>query len=318
MSEVTVDSDSYLMHFGKFATTAIVSYFAVNFFFKKYQELFVDRTTNKLAYEKLKKVGLDVGNKLNTHELKIAANLIVPEEINGSWKNIAGLENIKKELNQSVIFPMKNRNLLKESGLLKPPKGILLYGPPGCGKTMIAKATAKEANVSFINLDISTLTDKLYGESPKLATAIFSLAEKIQPCIIFIDEIDSLLRSRSSSDHEATAQLKSIFLSKWDGLTTDKNIDIIIMGATNRPDDIDPAIARRMPKKYHIKLPEKEQRVSILKLQLESEEHDLNDKVIAKLADYTDGFSSNDLEELCRDAAGLRLEELTLDDSENL
>ncbi len=89
--------------------------------------------------------------------------------------------------------------------------------------SQVAKATAKEAGMRFLNLDSSALTDKWYGESQKLATAVFSLAVKIQPCIIFIDEIDSLLRSRDTHDHEATAMVKALFMSMWDGLTTDSN-----------------------------------------------------------------------------------------------
>ena len=99
--------------------------------------------------------------------------------------------------------------------------GILLTGPPGCGKTMIAKATAKEAGARFINVDVSSLTDKWYGESQKLAGAVFSLAKKIQPCIIFIDEIDSFLRVRETNDHEATAMMKAQFMQLWDGLNSE-------------------------------------------------------------------------------------------------
>lgn len=113
--------------------------------------------------------------------------------------------------------------------------GVLLHGPPGCGKTLIAKATAREAGTYFINLDLSILTDKWYGESQKLAAAVFTLAVKLQPCIIFIDEIDSFLRARNSNDHEATAMMKAQFMSLWDGLITDPNCTVIIMGATNRP-----------------------------------------------------------------------------------
>lgn len=113
--------------------------------------------------------------------------------------------------------------------------GVLLHGPPGCGKTLIAKATARQAGTYFINLDLSILTDKWYGESQKLAAAVFTLALKLQPCIIFIDEIDSFLRARNSTDHEATAMMKAQFMSLWDGLNTDPNCTVIIMGATNRP-----------------------------------------------------------------------------------
>lgn len=101
--------------------------------------------------------------------------------------------------------------------------GLLLHGPPGCGKTMIAQATAKESGARFLSIDVSTLTNKWYGESQKLANAMFSLARKIQPCIIFIDEIDGLLRQRDGTDHEVTSLMKSQFMQLWDGLTTDPN-----------------------------------------------------------------------------------------------
>ncbi|XP_042072795.1 outer mitochondrial transmembrane helix translocase-like [Haplochromis burtoni] len=187
--------------------------------------------------------------------------------------------------------------------------GVLLYGPPGCGKTLIAKATAKEAGFAFINLKPSTLTDKWYGESQKLTAAVFSLASKLGPTIIFIDEIDSFLRSRSSRDHEVTAMMKAQFMSLWDGLETDHQCQVIIMGATNRPEDIDPAILRRMPTKIHIKLPNIEQRKQILRLILENETVDplIN---LSHIARETEGFSGSDLKEICREAALLSVREI--------
>ncbi|CAI5660375.1 unnamed protein product [Oreochromis niloticus] len=192
-----------------------------------------------------------------------------------------------------MIFPVQKRHLFRKSRLLQPPKGVLLYGPPGCGKTLIAKATAKEAGFAFINLKPSTLTDKFYGESQKLTAAVFSLASKLGPTIIFIDEIDSFLRSRSSSDHEVTAMMKAQFMSLWDGLETDHQCQVIIMGATNRPDDMDPAILRRMPTKIHIKLP-----VDPL----------IN---LSHIARETEGFSGSDLKEICREAALLCVRHMT-------
>merc|ERR1711934_173141 len=144
------------------------------------------------------------------------------------------------ELRQTVILPIQKRKLFAGSELLSAPRGVLLHGPPGCGKTMCAKATAREAGARFINLDISSLTDKWYGESQKIAGAVFTLAKKIQPCIIFIDEIDSLLRVRSQQDHEATSMIKAQFLQLWDGLATDKGQCVLILGATNRPKDLMP------------------------------------------------------------------------------
>jgi SpoVK/Ycf46/Vps4 family AAA+-type ATPase len=179
----------------------------------------------------------------------------------------------------------------------------------GCGKTMIAKATAREAGARFINLDTAVLTDKWYGESQKLAGAVFSLAEKIQPCIIFIDEIDSLLRSRDSHDHEATAMIKAQFMQLWDGLSTKSECTVVVMGATNRPKDVDRAILRRMPSTFHIGLPEVDQRKSILgqilKMETVGDDLDYN-----RLAQLSDNFSGSDLRELCRTAAVYRVRDL--------
>jgi SpoVK/Ycf46/Vps4 family AAA+-type ATPase len=130
---------------------------------------------------------------------------------------------------------------------------------------MIAKAIAKESGATFINIAASVLTNKWFGESNKLINGLFSLARKTQPTIIFIDEIDSFLRERSKGDHEVTAMMKAEFMTLWDGLTSGED-RIMILGATNRPEDIDSAILRRMPKRYGIGRPDKAQRLSILKL----------------------------------------------------
>jgi SpoVK/Ycf46/Vps4 family AAA+-type ATPase len=112
-----------------------------------------------------------------------------------------------------VIFPLVYPSLFTSSTLLVAPKGVLLYGPPGCGKTMLAKALAKESGATFINIAMSVLSNKWYGESNKLVAGLFSLARKMQPSIIFIDEIDSFLRERSKGDHEVTAMMKAEFMT---------------------------------------------------------------------------------------------------------
>ncbi len=187
----------------------------------------------------------------------------------------------------------------------------------GCGKTMIAKATAREAGARFINLDTAILTDKWYGESQKLATAVFSLAEKIQPCIIFIDEIDSLLRSRDSHDHEATAMIKAQFMQLWDGLSTKSDCTVLVMGATNRPKDVDRAILRRMPASFHIGLPDQGQRKAILKqiLKMETVSEDID---YLRLAQLSENFSGSDIRELCRTAAVYRVRDLQKQSSDIL
>lgn len=220
---------------------------------------------------------------------------------------IGGLESIIDELRESVIYPLTLPALFADSSaLLSAPKGVLLYGPPGCGKTMLARALAKESGACFINLHISTLTEKWYGDSNKLVTAVFSLARKLEPTIVFIDEIDAVLRSRSSSDHEASTMVKAEFMTHWDGLlstsSTGKPAQIMVLGATNRIQDIDEAILRRMPKKFAIELPDASQRKRILKLILKdtklSSDFDIDQLVIE-----TEGMSGSDLTEACRDAA---------------
>ncbi len=184
--------------------------------------------------------------------------------------------------------------------MLQAPKGVLLYGPPGCGKTMIAKACASESSANFISIRMSNVMDKWFGESNKLVSAIFSLANKLQPCIIFIDEIDSFLRERQAMDHEVTAMLKAEFMTLWDGLTSDGRI--VVLGATNRPNDIDTAFLRRMPKRFAVKLPNADQRRKILNVHLKDASLD-PDFDLELVISRTAGMSGSDLKEICRNAA---------------
>ncbi|CDQ65386.1 outer mitochondrial transmembrane helix translocase [Oncorhynchus nerka] len=259
----------------------------------------------KRAEQLMKQIGVE-GVKLTEYEMNIASHLVDPRSMRVSWRDIAGLDEVIYELQDTVILPFQKRHLLAGSKLFQPPKGVLLYGPPGCGKTLIAKATAKASGCQFINLQPSTLTDKWYGESQKLTAAVFSLAVKIQPCIIFIDEIDSFLRNRSSLDHEATAMMKAQFMSLWDGLETGASSQVMVMGATNRPQDLDPAILRRMPTTFHVGLPTTRQRTEILKLILAGE--NLSNAInLKEIAEKSEGSSGSDLRELCRDAAMYRV-----------
>lgn len=263
------------------------------------------------AERTLQRIGMsNLKNVLTEYELTIASQLVNPEEIDIKWSDIAGLDDLIDELKATVILPMKVPQLSYYSKLHEPPKGVLLYGPPGVGKTMVAKATAKEAGARFINLDISALTDKWYGETQKLATAVFTLAIKIQPCIIFIDEIDSFLRKRETHDHEATSMMKAQFMVLWDGLISNNNCSVIVMGATNRPNDVDSAIRRRMPATFHIRLPNLHQRLRILNLILsyESLSHGVD---LYEIASLCETFSGSDIKELCRAAAMIRVKELS-------
>ncbi|XP_055836470.1 outer mitochondrial transmembrane helix translocase-like [Episyrphus balteatus] len=291
---------------------SVVTFYSVKWMMNQLDPTSKNKKKAKIrAEEQLKRLGEGDGFKINTqilsdYELMIASHLVVPDDIPVSWKDIAGLDSVIQELRESVVLPVRHRDLFNQSKLWEAPKGVLLHGPPGCGKTLIAKATAKEAGMRFINLDVAILTDKWYGESQKLASAVFSLAIKLQPCIIFIDEIDSFLRSRSSNDHEATAMMKTQFMMLWDGLSTRAGSTVIVMGATNRPQDLDKAIIRRMPAQFHIGLPTDTQRLQILKLILSSENIS-NTVDFNRLAKLTNGFSGSDLREMCRNASVYRM-----------
>uniref|UniRef100_A0A3P8WYU6 Outer mitochondrial transmembrane helix translocase n=1 Tax=Cynoglossus semilaevis TaxID=244447 RepID=A0A3P8WYU6_CYNSE len=239
----------------------------------------------KRAEQLMKSIGVE-DVTLTEYEMNIASHLVEPRSMKVSWEDIAGLDEVVNEL-QDTLF-----------------QGVLLYGPPGCGKTMIAKATAKASGCKFINLQASTLTDMWYGESQKLTAAVFSLAAKIHPCIIFIDEIGEALYRFFFfySDHEATAMMKAQFMSLWDGLDT----SVMVMGATNRSQDVDAAILRRMPAAFHVGLPNAQQRRDIMTLILAGE--NLSRSVnLTEIAEKTEGYSGSDLRELCRDAALYRV-----------
>ncbi|KAH8736661.1 P-loop containing nucleoside triphosphate hydrolase protein [Ilyonectria robusta] len=245
---------------------------------------------------------------LNEYENLVALEMVPPQDISVGFDDIGGLDTIIEELKESVIYPLTMPHLYSHAApLLSAPSGVLLYGPPGCGKTMLAKAVAHESGASFINLHISTLTEKWYGDSNKIVRAVFSLARKMQPAIIFIDEIDAVLGTRRSGEHEASGMVKAEFMTLWDGLTSSNSSGmparIMVLGATNRIHDIDEAILRRMPKKFPVPLPGKEQRRRILQLILQDTTTDPNHFNLEYVSKITAGLSGSDIKEACRDAA---------------
>ncbi|KAL1903020.1 mitochondrial dynamin GTPase Msp1 [Sporothrix stenoceras] len=251
--------------------------------------------------------------ELNEYENMIALEVVAPEDISVGFDDIGGLDDIIEELKESVIYPLTMPHLYSHGGsLLSAPSGVLLHGPPGCGKTMLAKALAHESGASFINLHISTMTEKWYGDSNKIVRAVFSLARKLQPAIIFIDEIDAVLGTRRSGEHEASGMVKAEFMTLWDGLTSANSAGvpsrIVVLGATNRMHDIDEAILRRMPKKFPVTLPGLQQRRRILQLVLGDTKRDA-DFDLEYIAKVTSGMSGSDLKELCRDAAMMPMRE---------
>ncbi|AQZ09552.1 MSP1 (YGR028W) [Zygosaccharomyces parabailii] len=238
---------------------------------------------------------------LNSYEQSVLSSVITSDELDISFEDIGGLDGIIADLHESVVYPLMMPEVYTENPLLQAPSGVLLHGPPGCGKTMLAKALAKESGANFISIRMSQIMDKWYGESNKIVDAMFSLANKLQPCMIFIDEIDSFLRERAATDHEVTAMLKAEFMTLWDGLVG--NGRVMIVGATNRIGDIDSAFLRRLPKRFYISTPNKEQRLRILKVLLKDTKIDDENFDLDTIASGTSGMSGSDLKELCREAA---------------
>ncbi|XP_035703758.1 spastin isoform X3 [Folsomia candida] len=253
------------------------------------------------------------------------AQLILDEVIEGgsatTWDDISGNESAKQALEEIVILPSLRPELF--TGLRAPARGLLLFGPPGNGKTMLAKAVAHESNATFFNISASSLTSKYVGEGEKLVRALFSVARELQPAIIFVDEVDSLLCERKESEHEASRRLKTEFLVEFDGLHSQAEERILVMGATNRPQELDDAALRRFPKRIYVSLPDPKTRVQLLKRLLSTHGDPLSERELNELATLTDGYSGSDLTALAKDAAlgpirGVTSEQLKNIDIENV
>ena len=170
-----------------------------------------------------------------------------------TWNDIIGLQEVKQQLLENIIYPQLRPDMF--TGLRAPTRGMLLYGPPGNGKTMIAKAVATECKSTFFNVSASSLMSKWVGDSERLMRHLFGLAAIYSPSIIFIDEIDSMLTARSSTENEAARRVKTEFLVQLDGVGSSQG-RILVIGATNRPFDLDEAALRRMTKRIYIGLPD--------------------------------------------------------------
>ncbi|KAL1558412.1 hypothetical protein AAHA92_08884 [Salvia divinorum] len=260
---------------------------------------------NKSSKKSLKDVVTE-----NEFEKKLLAEVIPPGDIGVTFEDIGALENVKETLKELVMLPLQRPELFSKGQLTKPCKGILLFGPPGTGKTMLAKAVATEAGANFINISMSSITSKWFGEGEKYVKAVFSLASKIAPSVVFVDEVDSMLgRRENPGEHEAMRKMKNEFMVNWDGLRTKDKERVLVLAATNRPFDLDEAVIRRLPRRLMVNLPDAQNREKILGVILRNEEFAPNVNLEA-VASMTDGYSGSDLKNLCVTAAHCPIREI--------
>ncbi|KAI0467247.1 P-loop containing nucleoside triphosphate hydrolase protein [Xylaria cf. heliscus] len=276
-----------------------------------------DNNKSKREWEKKKRrVMKSLPPGVDEAAAKAIFNEIVVEGDVVHWSDVAGLEVAKNALREAVVYPFLRPDLFM--GLREPARGMLLFGPPGTGKTMLARAVATESKSTFFSISASSLTSKYLGESEKLVRALFALAKVMAPSIIFVDEIDSLLSQRSGSgDHESTRRIKTEFLIQWGDLqraaagreNTEGSKDrgdanrVLVLAATNLPWAIDEAARRRFVRRQYIPLPEPKTRATQLKTLLGQQKHNLTDTDIVELVELTDGFSGSDITALAKDAA---------------
>ncbi|KAI5060151.1 hypothetical protein GOP47_0024571 [Adiantum capillus-veneris] len=239
----------------------------------------------------------------NSYERELLSSVVRAKDIGVSFEQIGALEDVKTTLKELIILPLKRPELFNKGNLRKPCKGVLLFGPPGTGKTLLAKAVATEAGANFMSISASSLTCKYFGESEKLAKSLFTLARKLEPAIIFIDEVDGILRARGDeNEHEASRRVRNELMAAWDGLQTKDRERILVLATTNRPFDLDDAVIRRLPRRIFIDLPNATNREKILH-KLLVEEDLSKDFDYEVLAAQTEGFSGSDLKNLCVAAA---------------
>ena len=286
-----------------------------------------DRTSREELEERI----IDSLTGVDRQAAKQIFQEIVVHGDNVRWDDIAGLTTAKNSLKESVVYPYLRPDLFH--GLREPITGMLLFGPPGTGKTMLARAVARESKATFFSISASSLTSKYLGESEKLVRALFAVARKLAPSIIFVDEIDSIMGSRDKEgENESTRRIKTEFLIQWsnlssaaagskpsstepttgiDGNTTNDNKSsveeedgrVLVLAATNLPWSIDEAARRRFVRRQYIPLPEPETRLLQFKKLLSHQKHTLSDEDFAELIELTDGYSGSDITSLAKDAA---------------
>ncbi len=270
----------------------------------------IDLTQDRIPPEVLEKMEVTMKDFLAAFKEIVPSGMreIYVEVPEVKWSDVGGLEDVKQELREAVEWPLKHPDAFRRIGI-RPPKGILLFGPPGCGKTLIAKAVATESGANFIAVRGPEILSKWVGESEKAIREIFRKARQYAPVIIFFDEIDAIAPARGfSGDSHVIERVVSQLLTEMDGITRLDNV--IVIAATNRPDILDPALLRpgRFDKLIYVPPPDRDSRLKILLIHTKrmplAEDVDLE-----YLANVTEGYSGADLEHLVREAAMIALRE---------
>jgi len=271
----------------------------------------IDLSTDKIPPEILEEMEVTMQDFLNAYKEIIPSGLreVYIEIPEVRWTDIGDLEEVKQELRETVEWPLKYPKAFKRLNI-KPPRGILLFGPPGCGKTLLAKAVATESEANFISIRGPEVLSKWVGESERAIRELFRKARQAAPCIIFIDELDSIapMRGLGIGDSHVTERVVSQLLTELDGIQRLENV--VVIAATNRPDIIDPALLRpgRFDKLVYVPPPDKKARLEILKIH--TKDMPLSGDVdLEELAAKTEGYSGADLEAVVREAALYALRE---------
>jgi len=269
----------------------------------------IDLSQERIPLEVLEQLEVTMQDFLEAYkEITPSALREVYVEIpNVKWSDIGGLEQVKQELREAVEWPIKHPEAFKRMGI-KPPKGILLYGPPGCGKTLLAKAVATEAEANFISVKGPEIFSKWVGESERAIREIFRKARQAAPCIVYFDEIDAIAPRRGSDigDSHVTDRVVNQLLTEMDGIEDLKGV--VVIAATNRPDILDPALLRpgRFDRLIYVPLPDAKAREEIFKIHLRGKPLD-KDVDPQKLVSLTEGYTGADIAALCNTAAMIAL-----------
>lgn len=247
-------------------------------------------------------------SKESENEIESAiSSVIVREKPNVKWEDVAGMENAKRALREAIILPMSRPDLFK--GARKPWKGILMFGPPGCGKTYLCKAVASEVDSTFFSVSAANLISKWLGESEKLVKELYERAVEEAPSIIFFDEVDALAGTRGGgSENEAMRRVKTQLLQAVEGFGTGEEL-LVTVGATNTPWDIDAAMRRRFERRVYVTLPTKSAREKMFHIHTRGVPLDSNVDFTG-LSNYTAGYTAADIALLCREALMYPIREL--------